>query len=110
LIVLQYAVQYRQGGFAMAQSRSTAAASSLVVRLDEDSKDVLARAAAARGISISDYVRQVTVTQARKEVAALTSQTIAMTADEQFAFWTALNAPVTLTSAQKKLGKLMRGA
>lgn len=84
-------------------------ASPLMVRLDSDSKDVLARAAELRGISVSDYVRQVTVAQARKEVEAAAGQTIAMTPEEQLAFWTALNQPVKLTPAQKKLGKLMRG-
>lgn len=90
-------------------ARAPGNSASLMVRLDGDSKDILSRAAEARGISISDYVRQVTVTQARKEVAAATSQTIAMTPDEQLAFWNALNAPVKLTAAQKRLGKLMRG-
>jgi uncharacterized protein (DUF1778 family) len=84
-------------------------ASPLMVRLDTDSKGVLARAAELRGISVSDYVRQVTVAQARKEVEAAAGQTIAMTPEEQLAFWTALHAPVKLTTAQKKLGKLMRG-
>jgi uncharacterized protein (DUF1778 family) len=86
-----------------------ASASSLMVRLDANSKGVLARAAALRGISVSDYVRQVTVAQARKEVEAATGQTIALAPEEQLAFWTALNRPVKLTPAQKKLGKLMRG-
>jgi len=80
-----------------------------MVRLDEDSKNVLTRAAELRRISVSDYVRQVTVTQARKEVTAATEQTIAMTPDEQLAFWSALDIPVKLTAAQKKLAKLMRG-
>lgn len=84
-------------------------ASPLMVRLDALSKDVLAHAAKLRGVSVSDYVRLVTVTQARKEVDAAAGQTIAMTADEQLAFWTALHEPVKLTAAQKKLGKLMRG-
>lgn len=83
--------------------------SPLMVRLDEDSKNVLARAAGLRGISVSDYVRQVTVTQARREVEAASGQTIAMTAAEQLAFWTALSRPARLTPAQKKLGKTMRG-
>jgi uncharacterized protein (DUF1778 family) len=83
--------------------------SPLMVRLDTESKDVLTRAAQLRGISVSDYVRQITVAQARKEVEAATGQTIAMTPEEQLAFWTALNAPVKLTAAQKKLGKLVRG-
>jgi uncharacterized protein (DUF1778 family) len=90
----------------MAKSRSP---SPLMVRLDEDSKAVLARAAELRRISVSDYVRQVTVAQARKEVGAAAEQTIALTPEEQLAFWTALNQPVKLTPAQKKLGKLMRG-
>jgi len=80
-----------------------------MVRLDRESKEALVRAAALRQISISDYVRTITVAQARKEVAAAQSQTIALTADEQLVFWTALAAPAKLTSRQKKLGKLMRG-
>jgi uncharacterized protein (DUF1778 family) len=91
------------------RTNGTATTSPLMVRLDADSKDVLARAAGLRGISVSDYVRQITVAQARKEVEAAESQTIAMTPEEQLAFWTALNTPVKLTAAQKKLGKLMRG-
>lgn len=90
-------------------SGSSRAPSPLMVRLDEASKDVIARAAELRGISVSDYVRQITVSQARKEVAAAAEQTIALTPDEQLAFWTALNEPAKLTAAQKKLGKLMRG-
>jgi uncharacterized protein (DUF1778 family) len=85
------------------------APSPLMVRLDEESKYVLARAAELRRISVSDYVRQVTVAQARKEVLAATGQTIALTPDEQLAFWNALSQPAKLTQAQKKLGKLMRG-
>jgi|SRR5579883_130675 len=86
-----------------------ASTSPLMVRLDTESKDMLTRAAELRGISVSDYVRQVTVAQARKEVEAATEQTITMTPEEQLAFWTALNQPVKLTASQKKLGKLIRG-
>jgi uncharacterized protein (DUF1778 family) len=84
-------------------------ASPLMVRLDNDSKKLLTQAAELRHISVSDYVRQVMVTQARREVEAATEQTISLTPDEQLAFWLALAEPVKLTSAQKKLGKLMRG-
>jgi uncharacterized protein (DUF1778 family) len=80
-----------------------------MVRLDADSKEALTRAAALRGISVSDYVRQVTVAQARKEIEASAGQTIVLTPEEQLAFWMALSAPPKLTTAQKKLGKLMRG-
>jgi uncharacterized protein (DUF1778 family) len=90
----------------MAKSLAT---SSLMVRLDEESKQMLTKAAELRQISVSDYVRQVTVSQARKEVMAATEQTIALTPDEQLVFWTALSQPVKLTQAQKKLAKIMRG-
>lgn len=96
----------------MAKSRnngSMRSPSPLMVRLDEDSKEVLARAAELRRISVSDYVRQVTVSQARKEVVAAAEQTIALTPDEQLAFWHALSGPVKLSPAQRKLGRVMRG-
>jgi uncharacterized protein (DUF1778 family) len=80
-----------------------------MVRLDEESKVFLTRAAELRRISVSDYVRQVTVTQARKEVLAAREHNISLTADEQLAFWQALNHPPSLTDAQRRLGKLMRG-
>jgi len=90
-------------------TKSTTKPSSLMVRLDEESKTVLSKAAELRGISVSDYVRMVTVTQAQKEVVAASQQTISLTSDEQLAFWTALSTPVKLTPAQKKLAALMRG-
>jgi uncharacterized protein (DUF1778 family) len=90
----------------MAKARTTR---TIMVRLDEESKEVLTRAAQLRRISVSDYVRQVSVAQARKEVVAVSEQTITMTPDEQLAFWIALDSPVELTSAQRDLGKVMRG-
>ena len=80
-----------------------------MVRLDEASKSYLAKAAELRKVSISDYVRMVTVAQARREVSQAEQNTIAMTADEQLAFWNALNAPPRLTKAQRELGRVMRG-
>src|ERR1700730_14087472 len=82
---------------------------SLMVRLDEDSKECLSQAARLRGISLSDYVRTVTVPQARREVLAAREQTLAMTPAEQLAFWNALAAPPRLSESQKRLGSLMRG-
>ena len=35
--------------------------------------------------------------------------TITLTPEQQLVFWTALNEPVVLTEAQKRLGALMRG-
>lgn len=82
---------------------------SLMVRLDQESKDLLAAAAELRRVSVSDYVRSVMVGQAARELAAANSQTIALSEIEQLEFWTALSRPVKLTKAQKELGAMMRG-
>ena len=83
--------------------------SPLMVRLDEASKALLSQAAELRKVSVSDYVRMITLAQAKREVAAARDRTITLSADEQLAFWNALQTPTKLTPAQKKLGKLMRG-
>jgi uncharacterized protein (DUF1778 family) len=88
---------------------TTVTASPLMVRLDAESKQALTEAAELRRISVSDYVRTVTVAQARREVASARDQTILLSPDEQLAFWQALNAPSKLTAAQKRLGAIMRG-
>ena len=99
----------------MAASRSTNGPrkprkpSPLMVRLDDESKAYLVRAAELRRISVSDYVREVTVAQARREVRAAGEQTLALTAEEQLAFWNALNETPRLTEAQRRLGATMRG-
>ena len=97
------------GSHSPGQNRKPRKASSLIVRLDQDSKAVVAQAAGLRGISISDYVRTVTVAQARKEAAAAREQTIALTPEEQLTFWNALNEVPRLTAAQRRLGSVMRG-
>lgn len=81
----------------------------LMVRLDEDSKSYLAKAAELRKVSISDYVRMVTVSQARREVSQAEQDTIALSPDEQLTFWNALNSPPSLTESQRELGRTMRG-
>ena len=81
----------------------------LIVRLDDESRDYLARAAALRRVSVGDYVRLVTVSQARREVEAADRRVIALSPEEQLAFWSALDQPVHLTSAQKQLAGIMRG-
>lgn len=83
-------------------------AGQLLVRLDGDSKTALVKAAGLRRISLSDYVRQVAVPQAKREIASAEDRTVSLTPEEQLAFWTALSAPPELTPAQKELGKLMR--
>jgi uncharacterized protein (DUF1778 family) len=90
-------------------AETAAKASPLMVRLDAESKKALTAAAELRRISVSDYVRTVTVAQARREVASARDQTILLSPDEQLTFWQALQAPPKLTPAQKRLGALMRG-
>jgi|SRR3972149_8436526 len=85
------------------------ASSPLMVRLDEESKQCLAQAAELRKISVSDYVRFVTVPQARREVRAAQEQVIALTPEEQLSFWKALEETPKLTPAQRRLGSVMRG-
>ena len=89
--------------------RASSATSSLMVRLDETAKTVLKEAAELRRISVSDYVRTVTISQARREVESAREHTISLTPAEQLAFWQALQEPRALTPAQLRLGRLMRG-
>ena len=82
---------------------------SLMVRLDAESKACLTRAAELRHVSVSDYIRIVTVAQARREVEAAGEQTIRLSPGEQIAFWNALHQTPELTSAQRELAAVMRG-
>jgi uncharacterized protein (DUF1778 family) len=79
----------------------------LTVCLDAESKQVLREAAKLRRVSISEYVRTVTMAQARREIASAKDQSIRLSPDEQLAFWEALQAQASLTPAQKRLGTLM---
>jgi uncharacterized protein (DUF1778 family) len=109
---LHFAIHYQEGETTMGRrtkQATTEKSSSLMVRLDADSKQALADAAELRRISVSDYVRTVTVAQARREVASAREQTVLLSPDEQLAFWQALQAPPKLTPAQKRLGVIMRG-
>lgn len=81
----------------------------LMVRLDQDSKSFLTKAAELRKVSISDYVRMVTVAQARREVYAAEQSMIVLSPDEQLEFWTALDTAPKLTKSQRDLGRIMRG-
>jgi uncharacterized protein (DUF1778 family) len=96
----------------MARARSSNPSkktSSLMVRLDEESKSYLSQAAELRRISVSDYVRTVTVAQARREILAAREEIIALSPEGQLEFWKALNETPKLTPAQRRLGSLMRG-
>src|SRR5262245_31095216 len=82
---------------------------SLRIRPDDESKKWISRAARPRGMSLSDYVRAVMIPQARREVLAAREQTLALTPEEQLAFWNALSGATTLTEAQRRLGSIKRG-
>lgn len=93
------------------KARSKPSTSSpLMVRLDPESKHALTAAAQLRRISVSDYVRTVTVSQARREVVSAREQTILLSPEEQLVFWQALQSPGKPTPAQRRLGAMMRGA
>lgn len=92
-----------------ARASTVAKSENLMIRVDRSSKGVIAKAARLRGISASDYVRSVVVAQARREVKEAESQTISLSAEDQLAFWLALNADAKPTRRQRALGKLMRG-
>jgi len=81
----------------------------LMIRVDRSSKGLITKAARLRGVSASDYVRSVVVTQARREVKESQSQTLSLSPEDQLAFWRALSEPVALTRRQRALGRLMRG-
>ena len=89
--------------------KSNGKTSPLMVRLDRESKAYLAKAAELRRISVSDYVRDVAVRQARTEVVAAREEVIRLSPADQLAFWKALHAPVKLTKSQKHLSAIMRG-
>jgi uncharacterized protein (DUF1778 family) len=81
----------------------------LQTRLDPKSKQTIAQAAMLRHVSLSDYVRSVLVSTAKREVEQAKKRVLQMTADEQERFWMALQAPVNLTKNQRKLGQIMQG-
>jgi uncharacterized protein (DUF1778 family) len=88
---------------------SKTATTTLQTRLDPKSKQTIAQAAELRHVGLSDYVRLVLVSTAKREVEQAKNQVLQMTADEQEQFWMALQAPAKLTNNQRKLAKIMQG-
>jgi uncharacterized protein (DUF1778 family) len=85
-------------------------AANLMIRVDTASKGIVTRAAKLRGVSTSDYVREVVVSQARREVGEARTRTLLLSPEDQLAFWRALKEPVALTKRQVELSRLMRGS
>jgi uncharacterized protein (DUF1778 family) len=85
------------------------ATKTLQARLDPQSKRIVEEAAKLRHVGLSDYIRLVLVSTARREVEQAKQQVLQMPADEQERFWLALQAPAKPTRAQRNLGKIMKG-
>lgn len=77
---------------------------------DEDGKACVGKAAALRQVSISDYVRMVTVSQAQRETQQADAGVIMLTPDEQLQFWRALAETQEPTPVQRELGAIIQGA
>lgn len=87
---------------------SAAKNANLLVRFDRPSKTLIQRAAAARGLSVSDYVRTRIVPLARQDVAEDDTGVLRLSRADQIAFWQALQRPPAPTPAQLQLGELVR--
>jgi uncharacterized protein (DUF1778 family) len=81
---------------------------SLLVRVDRRSKALLRRAAASRGLSVSDYVRSRVVPLARQDLIEADTGVLRLSKDDQVALWRAIQNPRPPTAAQRALGKLIR--
>jgi len=81
---------------------------SLLVRVDRSSKALLRKAAAACGLSVSDYVRSRVVPLARQDLLEADTGVLKLSRDDQIALWRALQNPRPPTAAQRALGKLIR--
>jgi uncharacterized protein (DUF1778 family) len=80
----------------------------LLVRFDRRSKTLVQRAASARGLSVSDYVRTRILPLARQDVAEADTGVLCLAREDQIAFWQALQQVPVPTPAQRLLGGLVR--
>jgi uncharacterized protein (DUF1778 family) len=81
----------------------------MMVRLDRTGKQLVQRVAELRGVSTSDYVRTVVLANARRDIMEAERNIVALSVDEQLAFWGALNQSVDLTRAQRRLAETIQG-
>lgn len=88
--------------------RQPAKDANLLVRFDRRGKALVQRAARARGLSVSDYVRTRIVSQARQDVTETDTGVLRLSRSDQIAFWQALQHPSSPTEAQRRLGDLVR--
>jgi uncharacterized protein (DUF1778 family) len=80
----------------------------LLVRFDRNGKSLVQRAAASRGLTVSEYVRTRILSLARQDVVEAETQVLRLSREDQIAFWQALQKPPAPTGAQRRLGQLVR--
>ena len=80
----------------------------LLVRLDRGGKTLVHRAAAARGLTVSEYVRTRILSLARQDVTEAETQVLRLSREDQILFWQSLQNPPPPTAAQRRLGRLIR--
>jgi uncharacterized protein (DUF1778 family) len=89
-------------------ARTHAKRVNLLVRFDPAGKTLVKRAAAIRGLTVSDYVRSRIVSLARQDVEEADTGVLRLSREDQIAFWQALQNPPPPTEAQRRLGALVR--
>jgi uncharacterized protein (DUF1778 family) len=82
--------------------------SSLLVRFDRGGKTLVHRAAASRGLTVSEYVRTRILSLARQDVTEAQTQVLRLSREDQIVFWQSLQNPPAPTAAQRRLGRLVR--
>jgi uncharacterized protein (DUF1778 family) len=90
------------------QKRAPTKGASLLVRVDAKAKTLVQRAADARGLTVSDYVRTLLVAQAQRDVDESETGVLRLAREDQLALWQALQHPPAPTEAQKALGRRVR--
>jgi len=89
-------------------ARALAKRANLLVRFDPVGKTLIKRAAAIRGLTVSDYVRSRIISLARQDVEEADTGVLRLPREAQIAFWQALQNPPPPTEAQRRLGALVR--
>lgn len=95
-------------GTSAARRKPPARDANVLVRFDRESKSLVRRAAALKGLTMSDYVRSRLVPVAREEIEEAASGVLRLEKKDQIALWRALSNPPKPNAAQKALGRLVR--
>lgn len=90
------------------RARAPRKQANLLVRFDSAGKTLVKRAAAVRGLNVSDYVRSRIIVLAQQDVEEAETGVLRLPREDQIAFWQALQNPPPPTEAQLRLGALVR--